>query len=95
MGPRSLSLFVPGLGQILRGDTTSRVKPYAGAGIALGFVDRDVPPGSAADDSSFEFGVRATGGLEWPGLDRKAFFVELSLGFGDVHDATLVAAWSF
>ena len=78
-----------------RFDTTTRVKPYAGGGIAFGYVDRDLPPGSSADDSTFEFGARATGGLEWPGRDRKAFFIELSLGFGDVHDATLMAAWSF
>lgn len=71
------------------------VTPYAGGGLALGWVDVDTPAGSNADDSSFEIGARATGGLEWPRAGGEAFFVELSLGFGDVHDAQVVAAWTF
>jgi len=77
-----------------RFDTASRMTPYAGGGVALGYVDVDLPEGSNGDDSSFEVGARATGGLEWPRVDG-AFFVELSLGFGDVHDATVMAAWTF
>jgi opacity protein-like surface antigen len=75
--------------------TASRITPYAGGGVALGYVDWDAPPGSNADDSSFEVGARATGGVEWPRRGNQAFFLELSVGFGDVHDATLLAAWSF
>jgi hypothetical protein len=77
-----------------RFDTASRMTPYAGGGVALGYVDADLPDSSNGDDSSFEVGARATGGLEWPRVDG-AFFVELSLGFGDVHDATVMAAWTF
>jgi len=69
--------------------------PYAGGGVALGFVDRDLPPTSSADDTSFEIGGRATGGLEWNLSGGGAFAVELSLGFGDIHDAQVVAVWNF
>jgi len=78
-----------------RFDTASRMTPYAGGGLALGYVEVDLPEGANGDDSSFEIGARATGGLEWPRLDGQAFFVELSLGFGDIHDATVMAAWTF
>lgn len=72
-----------------------RFTPYAGGGVALGFVDRDLPAGSNADDSDFEVGGRLTGGLEWPRPEGQAMLLELSFGFGDVHDAQLTAAWSF
>jgi opacity protein-like surface antigen len=62
--------------------------PYAGGGVTLGWVDVD------NRDSEFEAGVRAIGGLDWT-KDGKGFFVELSLGFGDVHDVQILAAWSF
>jgi len=75
--------------------TETRFTPYAGGGLTLGFVDRDLPAGSNADDTSFEVGVKATGGLEWSKKNGRAFFLELSLGIGDVHDATILAAWSF
>ena len=73
----------------------TRFTPYAGGGVSLGFVDRDLPEGSNADDTEFEIGGKVTGGMEWPRPQGQAFFLELSLGFGDVHDAQLVAAWSF
>ena len=69
--------------------------PYAGGGVSAGYVDRDLPAGSNGDESDFEFGGKVTGGMEWPRPEGQAFFVELSLGFGDVHDAQLIAAWSF
>ena len=62
--------------------------PYAGGGVTLGWVDVD------HFGSEFEAGVRATGGLDWT-QDGKGFFVEMSLGFGDVHDVQILAAWSF
>jgi hypothetical protein len=68
--------------------------PYAGGGLALGWVDVD-NDAATRSDSSFELGAKATGGLEWPRAQGQAFFVELSLGFGDVQDATIVAAWTF
>jgi len=75
--------------------SSSGMTPYAGGGVSLGWVDRDLPVGSTADGSDFEFGARATGGLEWHRTHQKTFFVELSLGFGDVHDAQVVGAWTF
>ncbi len=76
-------------------DAQEKFTPYAGGGIALGFVDRDLPPTSNADDTSFEIGARATGGLEWNLSGGGAFAVELSLGIGDIHDAQVVAVWNF
>ena len=75
--------------------TETRFTPYAGGGVTVGFVDRDLPAGSKADDTEFEIGGKVTGGLEWPKPDGQAFFVELSLGFGDVPDASILAAWTF
>ncbi len=73
-----------------RFDTATAFTPYAGAGVAFGWIDND-----RAKDSEFEIGGKATGGLEWPQANGQAFFVELSVGFGDIHDATVMAAWSF
>ena len=79
-----------------RFDTSSRLTPYAGGGVALGYAEQDLPPGASGDGNDFGIGVKATGGLEWGGKNRgQAFFVELSLGFGDVHDAQLLGAWTF
>ena len=78
-----------------RFSTNTSFTPYAGGGLALGWVDYDGGAGATQDGSEFEIGAKATGGMEWPKADGQAFFVELSLGVGDVHDATLMAAWSF
>ena len=78
-----------------RFDRGAGMTPYAGGGLTLGWVDRDLPAGASGDSSSFEVGARATGGLEWAKANGEAFFVELSLGLGDTHDAVVVAAWSF
>ena len=78
-----------------RFNADQKFTPYAGGGVALGFIDRDLPPTSSADDTSFEIGGRATGGLEWNLSGGGAFAVELSLGFGDIHDARVVAVWNF
>jgi hypothetical protein len=74
--------------------TETRFTPYAGGGISAGFVDHD-HDGPGDDDSEFEIGTKITGGLEWPGKGGRAFLLEFSIGFGDVHDATIVAGWSF
>ncbi len=73
-----------------RFDTATAFTPYAGAGVSFGWIDND-----RTNDTEFEVGAKATGGLEWPQNNGQAFFVELSVGFGDVHDATVMAAWSF
>ncbi len=73
-----------------RFDTGTAFTPYAGAGVSFGWTDDD-----RIDNKEFEVGGKATGGLEWPQDNGQAFFVELSLGFGDIHDATIMGAWSF
>ncbi len=78
-----------------RFDTATRFTPYAGGGVTVGYVDHDRPAGSNGKESDVEVGGKATGGLEWPRPDGQAFFLELSLGFGDVHDVQFIAAWSF
>lgn len=78
-----------------RFDTDAPFTPYAGGGVSFGWVDRDLPSGSKADDSEFEVGGKLTGGLEWSLANNRAFFVELSLGVGDVHDVYIIAGWSF
>jgi len=77
-----------------RFESGRRMTPYAGGGLALGWVDAD-NNATNQSDSSFEMGAKATGGLEWPRKQDQSFFVELSLGIGDVHDATILAAWTF
>jgi hypothetical protein len=82
---------------LYRFQTASRMNPYAGGGLTLGWFDVDADPAIPGDEGDSEFGVgaRATGGLEWPRRDDQAFFLEMSVGFGDVHDLQLVAAWTF
>jgi opacity protein-like surface antigen len=77
-----------------RFESGRRMTPYAGGGLALGWVDAD-NGATNQSDSSFELGAKATGGLEWPRKEDQSFFLELSLGIGDVHDATILAAWTF
>jgi opacity protein-like surface antigen len=78
-----------------RFNADQKFTPYAGGGIAFGFVDVDLPAGSSGDDTSFEVGGRLTGGLEWDLSGGGEFAVELSLGTADVHDAQVVAVWNF
>ena len=78
-----------------RFNADQKFTPYAGGGIALGFIDVDLPAGSSGDDTSFEVGGRLTGGLEWDLSGGGEFAVELSLGFADIHDAQVVAVWNF
>jgi len=72
---------------LFRVDTS--FQPYAGAGVAVGFFDRD----NGGND--FEIGLKATGGLEWTLKGGDNLFVELEIGIGDVHDAEIVVGWVF
>ena len=69
-----------------------KVRPYAGGGVALAFVDIDH---ALVDDSEFEIAVRAIGGVMWPLKHQRDFFVELNINFGDIQDAQLMAGWRF
>jgi opacity protein-like surface antigen len=69
-----------------------RVRPYAGAGVALAFVDIDH---ASSNDSEFEIAVKAIGGVMWPLKQKRDFFVELNLNFGDIQETQLMAGWRF
>jgi len=68
------------------------VVPYAGGGIALGWVYKDKDKG---DSSDFEIGLKGIGGVEWRLKGGTDFFLELNLVFGDLHDIQVLAGWSF
>ncbi len=70
-----------------------KIRPYAGGGLALGFVDYDLPGGG--DDTEFEVGLKAIGGMMWPLKNRRDFFAELNLGFGDLQEIQVMAGWRF
>lgn len=74
------------------------VEPYVGGGVvvALFSFDDDFNNGlgnGEGDDTEFEVGVEAIGGVEWRLSSGSDFFLELSIGFGDIHDAEVVAGW--
>jgi hypothetical protein len=73
----------------------TKIVPYAGGGVAVGWVDVDEPdPGE--DDSDFELAFKAIGGAEWPlSGGRTSFFAELNRDFGDLHDIQVVVGWKF
>ena len=73
-----------------------RFQPYAGGQLAIVYFDHD-DNGFDDDrsDGDTEFGFDAVGGFEFPlGAGARMLF-ELQLGFGDVHDAKIVAGWKF
>jgi len=70
-----------------------RVRPFVGGGPAFGFINRDKPKGG--DDTEFEIGLKALGGVRWPLRSSNEFFLQLELGFGDLHDVLLFAGWRF
>jgi len=78
-----------------RFDVDSDLEPYAGGGLSVAFDFRDLPSGSDKDDEDVEIGFRFIGGVEWRLKDGKEFRIELSLHAGLVHDAEVMAVWSF
>ena len=72
-------------------------RPYAGGGLTAGWIDRDDPnPDRGEDDSDFEIGVKAIGGLEWALSGGGRFGVELAVHVVDeVYNAQVMAAWTF
>lgn len=69
----------------------SRLDAYAGGGIALSWIDRDLPEDEGTE---FEIGPVLLGGLEWP-VGASEAGVELAIQGGDLPDAKLVAFWNF
>ena len=84
-------------------DVDASFAPYAGGGIALGLVnfdeDGDEPPPFGNDDgddeTSFEAGARAIGGLQWERKNGKPFAIEANFGVGDVHDFQVKVWWNW
>jgi opacity protein-like surface antigen len=72
--------------------TSTNITPYAGGGVTAGILDYD---GNHDNDSNFEIGIDAIGGLEWRIGAGRRFALELALGFGDLHDIQLYAGWTF
>jgi hypothetical protein len=67
--------------------------PYAGAGITAGVIDFDDDRGDG--DTEFEVGAKVLGGLEWDLERGRTVFVELNVGFGDLHDIELIGGITF
>jgi len=79
-------------------EVSSSFRPYAGGGLTAAWIDRDDPnPDLGNDeDSDFEFGVKAIGGLEWALSRGNRFGLELAVHLvDDVYDAQIMAAWTF
>lgn len=79
-------------------EVSNTFRPYAGGGLTAAWVDRDDPepfPGDE-DDSDFEIGVKAIGGLEWALSGGNRFGLELAVHVvDDVYNAQVMAAWTF
>jgi hypothetical protein len=69
----------------------SAVKPYAGGGAQLAWIDRDHPRGK--DDSEFDIAPFITGGVAWPAFKSSDLFLELSIGGGEAHSAKVFLGW--
>jgi hypothetical protein len=70
-------------------DVRDSVTPFLSGVGTLGFVDKD------NGDDDFEIGLKAGGGARWPLQSGREVFVELLLGFGDLHDAQVMAGLKF
>lgn len=63
--------------------------PYAGGQLAVVYFDAD------RGDGGTEFGFDAVGGVETRVGSRVRMLFELQIGFGDIHDAKILAGWKF
>jgi len=70
----------------------AKVRPYAGGGVILGVAQIDR---GNDDETEFEIGLRATGGILWSLKGGQEMFGELSLVFGDLHDVQVMVGWRF
>jgi hypothetical protein len=73
----------------------ANVEPFAGGGVALAYIDRDLPRRSRGDDQDVEIALKLIGGLDWPLSSGRRFRLELDLHAGDIYDAQMMASWSF
>jgi hypothetical protein len=70
-------------------------RPYLGGGLALVYVDRDLPPRSRADSTDTDLGISVLGGLEKRLKSSRRFFTELKIGLSDAPDFKLTAGITF
>jgi opacity protein-like surface antigen len=81
-----------------RFEVNGNVKPYAGGGVTLGYVNVDIPEpleDLGVDDDDIEFAIDIIGGVEWALRSGNLFFVEFDILAGDLHDFQLVGGWTF
>ena len=71
----------------------AKVRPYAGGGVTLAWVDYDPPNGKG--DSEFEIALRATGGILWRLDGGQEMFAEVNLGTRDLWDIQAIVGWRF
>lgn len=73
------------------------VQPYAGGGVLLAWIDRDVPPRRRAvdDDTDFDIAPVGVGGLIWPLQSGSDLALELQLGGGEAMGAKVMVGWTF
>jgi hypothetical protein len=75
-----------------RFEVDAKVRPYAGGGVTVGWIDYDRPN---KDSRDFEIALRATGGIVWQLGGGQEMFAELNLIFGDLYDAQVMVGWRF
>ena len=73
-------------------DRKGTVQPYVGGGPEIGVVWVDTRDGS---DTDLEVAIKAMGGGRWQLKSGKEFFLEMNLGFGDLHDVQFMVGWRF
>lgn len=68
---------------------------YGGAGVTVGFIDRDEPNVRGDDEGSdFDISPMLAGGIEWP-VGNNELAVELNVTGGDFSTVKLVLGWMF
>jgi hypothetical protein len=70
-----------------------KVRPYAGGGVTVGWINKDKPNNN--DSTDFEITLRGTGGIIWALKGGNEMFAELNLIFGDLYDAQVMVGWRF
>lgn len=71
--------------------TQGDLKPYAGGGLTIGFIDVD-----GRNDNDVDWAIEFQGGLAWSiGSGYDQFFLEAALLGGGLQDFKLIAGWTF
>ncbi len=65
------------------------ITPYAGGGLAVGWIDHD------KKGSDTEIGLKLIGGAEFNLVDDDSLILELNVTPGYIYDAQLLVGWNF